>query len=60
MTFSVLLMEDNKPKKVIGTVWASEESLAATMARAFLPAQEQEKVVVRKIEQREIPFRLWQ
>jgi hypothetical protein len=60
MTYSLLLMEDNQPRKVIGTVWANEESIANTMARAFVPAQHHDKLIVRQTEQREIPMRIEQ
>ncbi len=59
MTFSVLLVENNQPKKVIGTVWANEEGQAAAIARAVCNC-EQDKVVVRKAEETEIPLNLGQ
>jgi len=58
MTFSVILLENDQPKKVIGTIWASEETQASAMARDLCKGQEG-KIAVRKCsENREIPFRL--
>ena len=58
MTFSVILLENDKPKKVIGTIWANEETQASAMARDLCQGQEG-KIAVRKCtEDREIPFRI--
>ena len=47
MTFSVILLENDKPKKVIGTIWASEETQASAMARDLCQGEEG-KIAVRK------------
>jgi hypothetical protein len=57
MTFSVLITEENKQTKVIGTVWATEESQANTIARAFAGSAA-DRVCVKKTEERELPLRL--
>ena len=59
MTFSVILLENDKPKKVIGTIWASEETQASAMARDLCKGEEGGQIAVRKCsEDREIPFHL--
>jgi hypothetical protein len=58
MTFSVILLENDKPKQVIGTIWASEETQAATMARDLCHTKEGQIAVRKCSEDREIPFNL--
>ena len=58
MTFSVILLENDKPKKVIGTIWASEETQASAMAHDLCQAPEGQIAVRKCSEDREIPFRL--
>ena len=59
MTFSVVLLENDKPKKVIGTIWASEETQASALARDLCGKGEKGQIAIRKCsEDREIPFRL--
>lgn len=56
MTFSVILLENDKPKKVIGTIWANEETQASALAHDLCKG-EQGQITVRKCsEDREIPF----
>ena len=58
MTFSVLITEENtKQAKIIGTVWATEESQANTIARAFA-GNAADRVCVKKTEERELPLKL--
>jgi hypothetical protein len=57
MTFFVILLENDKPKKVIGTIWATEETQASALARDL--CQGQGAIAVRKCsEDREIPFKV--
>ena len=58
MTFSVILLENDKPKKVIGTIWASEETQASAMARDLCQGEEGKIAVRKSSENREIPFHL--
>jgi len=58
MTFSVILLENDKPNKVIGTIWANAETQASALARDLCQGQ-QGQIAVRKCsEDREIPFKL--
>lgn len=58
MTFSVVLLENDKPKKIIGTIWANEESQASTLAH-YLCKSTEGPIAVRKCsEDREIPFKM--
>ena len=58
MTFSVILLENDKPKKVIGTIWASEETQACALAHDLCQSQEGPIAVRKCSEEREIPFKL--
>jgi hypothetical protein len=58
MTFSVILLENDKPKKVIGTIWASEETQASALARDLCQSKEGQIAVRKCSEDREIPFHL--
>ena len=58
MTFSVVLVENDKPNKVIGTIWASEETQASALARDLCQVPEGQIAVRKCAEDREIPFRL--
>jgi hypothetical protein len=58
MTFSVILLENDKPKKVIGTIWASEETQASALARDLCQGHEGSIAVRKSSEDREIPFKL--
>jgi len=58
MTFSVILLENDKPKRIIGTIWANEETQASALANDLCQCKEG-KIAVRKCsEDREIPFKL--
>jgi len=58
MTFSVILLENDKPKKIIGTIWANEETQASALAHDLCQGQEGQIAVRKCSEDREIPFRL--
>ena len=58
MTFAVLTVGDNREKGV-GTIWAAAEAEAQAMASSLFQEQNRdERVVVRRAEEREIPLRL--
>ena len=58
MTFAVLTVGNNR-EKVVGTIWAAAEAEAQAMASSLLQEQNRdERVVVRRAEEREIPLRL--
>jgi hypothetical protein len=57
MTFSVLLVDGDQQRKVIGTVWANEESQANALAK-HVCAGEAGQVLVERCEDREIPLKL--
>lgn len=58
MTFSVILLEKDKPKKVIGTIWANEENQASALAHDLCKGHEGAIAVRKCSEDREIPFKL--
>ncbi len=58
MTFSVILLENDKPKKIIGTIWANEETQASALARDLCKSPDGQIAVRMSSENREIPFRL--
>jgi len=58
MTFSVLTVGD-KSERIVGTIWAAAEQEAQAMASSlFETSASQERVIVRRTEEREIPLRL--
>ena len=57
MTFSVLLVKDDQAR-VVGTLWADDESKAKAVAPILCGCSEGEKLNVRRAEDREIPLRL--
>ena len=58
MTFSVVAVADNR-EKIVGTIWAAAEVEAQAMARTLFEAvKPEERVVIRRAEEREIPLRL--
>lgn len=57
MTFSVLLVKDDKPR-VVGTLWADDESRARDLAPVVCTCGEGEQVQLLRTENREIPFHL--
>jgi hypothetical protein len=57
MTFSVILLENDKPKKIIGTIWANEETQASALARDLCQHQDGQVAVCKCSEDREIPFK---
>ena len=56
MTFAVVEVGAGS-EKVVGTIWASAESEAQTIASDLLNTSENEKVVIRRSEEREIPMK---
>ena len=57
MTFSVKQRNlDNQ--RIIGTLWAGDESLARALLVLFFPADAQPSLVVQRTDDREIPLRL--
>jgi len=58
MTFSVILLENDKANKVIGTIWANEETQACALARDLCQGHEGPIAVRKCSEDREIPFKL--
>jgi hypothetical protein len=58
MTFSVILLENDQPKKVIGTIWANDQMQASALARDLCQSTEGQIAVSKCSEDREIPFRL--
>ena len=57
MTFAVIEGAGGN-EKVVGTIWASAESEAQTIASDLLGGTDhKEKVVIRRSEEREIPMR---
>ena len=59
MTFSVVIIEDNRPK-VVGTVWASDESSARALAPAIVTSDPSITASIQRAEEREIPLRFCQ
>jgi hypothetical protein len=58
MTFSVVTVADNR-EKVVGTIWAAAEQEAQAMANMlFDESIRDQRVAVRRAEEREIPLRL--
>ena len=57
MTFSVMLVKENQ-SRVVGTLWAHDESNAQALAPALCSCREGERLSVCRTEDREIPFRL--
>ena len=55
MTFAVIESGQGS-ERVVGTIWASAESEAQSMAE-LLVVPEKEKVTVRRAEEREIPMK---
>ena len=56
MTFAVIDMGGGT-EKIVGTIWASQESEAQTICADLLNVPEREKVVIRRAEEREIPLK---
>lgn len=56
MTFAVVEVGAGS-ERVVGTIWASAESEAQTIASDLLNAQEKQTVVIRRSEEREIPMK---
>jgi hypothetical protein len=58
MTFAVVTVAENR-EKIVGTIWAAAEAEAQAMATTVLPqTQSEQRVIVRRAEDREIPLRL--
>ena len=56
MTFAVIDMGTGS-EKVVGTIWASAENEAQTIASDLLKIPEGQRVVIRRSEEREIPMK---
>jgi hypothetical protein len=58
MTFSVVTVADNR-EKIVGTIWAAAEVEAQAMVSSLFQAlKPEERIVIRRAEEREIPLRL--
>ena len=57
MTFAVVSV-GKEQEKVVGTIWAQEESQAQLIASSLCSQGPNETVVVRRTEDREIPLKL--
>ena len=58
MTFALLTVGDNR-EKVVGTIWAAAEAEAQAMANSLIREENRdERLIVRRAEEREIPLRL--
>ncbi len=58
MTFAVIQL-GNGNEKVVGTIWASAESEAQTIFSDLHRASDQQQVVLRRAEERELPMKLF-
>jgi hypothetical protein len=56
MTFTVIDMGTGS-EKVVGTIWASAENEAQTIASDLLNNSEGKTVVIRRAEERELPMK---
>jgi hypothetical protein len=56
MTFAVIETGTGSDK-VVGTIWASAETEAQTIASDLLKIPERQTVVIRRAEEREIPMK---
>ena len=58
MTFAVVTVAENR-EKVVGTIWAAAEAEAHAMAATVISEEQRDqRVIVRRAEDREIPLRL--
>lgn len=60
MTFSVVSVADEQGcnEKVVGTIWAEGQAQAQMVASNVCQAKDNERIVVRPVDLREIPLRL--
>ena len=56
MTFAVVEV-GNGNEKVVGTIWASAESEAQSIASDLIRKPDQQQVIVRRAEERELPMK---
>ena len=56
MTFTVIELGGGS-ERVVGTIWASAESEAQSVASDLLRSPEKGNVVIRRAEEREIPMK---
>jgi hypothetical protein len=56
MTFTII-ESGSGSERVVGTIWASAESEAQSIASDLLQIPEGDKVVLRRTEEREIPMK---
>ena len=55
MTFSVVQVENGRTR-IIGTIWAGEESDARAIASNVIQADDPQSIVIRRTEQSEVPM----
>ena len=58
MTFKVVCTSENNERKVLGTVWASEETQARAVASALWEAHSDRLTIRKSDEDRELPLHL--
>jgi hypothetical protein len=58
MTFSVVLIEGNQHKRVVGTLWALDEAGAYAVAPELVGPTQAGSVRIERSEEREIPLRI--
>ena len=56
MTFAVVEV-GNGNEKVVGTIWASAESEAQSIASDLIRTPDQQQLIVRRAEERELPMK---
>jgi hypothetical protein len=57
MTFSIVQCQEGS-QRVVGTVWADDESGAEAMAPMFFPSAEKSSLSIQLDDDREIPLRM--
>ncbi|MDB5290259.1 MAG: hypothetical protein JWL69_1500 [Phycisphaerales bacterium] len=58
MTFSVVVVESNQRKKVVGTLWASDEAGAYAVAPELVGPNHGGAIQIERSEECEIPLRI--
>jgi hypothetical protein len=58
MTFSVVVIESNQHKRVVGTLWASDEAGAYAVAPELVGPGQSGAIHIERSEEREIPLRI--
>jgi hypothetical protein len=57
MTFSVVQIEEGT-QRIVGTVWANDESGARALAPVFFPSDVESNLSIQRDDDREIPLRM--